>query len=53
MIIEFEQSEIIFWIFKILKYHNFKIMSAVQMWMVSYHHFNIFSNQNFFIKKGL
>jgi len=26
-------------------------MSAFQMWMVGYHHFKFFPNQNFFIKR--
>jgi len=34
----FEHFEIILWISKNFKYQFFKIMSALYMWMVGYHH---------------
>jgi hypothetical protein len=38
---------------KKFKYHNLKIMSAFQMWMVGYHHFKNIPIKIFLLKESL
>jgi len=38
---------------KKFKYHNLKIMSAFQMWMVGYHHFKNIPIKFFLLKESL
>jgi len=51
--LKFEHFEIIFWISKNFKYHNFKIISVFHMWMVGYQHFKKTPIKFFILKESL